>query len=132
MHLAVSCLMPSQGIVMLENETPPESRSVARQAHAQRPRRNHFVDLRASVPFLGARYYVVILMGRELRHRSRLDAEGQTHWLRQALVFALLLALVVSTAVGCIVIVYIIKCALGINMFAGESPLHFVYERVFG
>lgn len=117
---------------MLDQDTSLERLRATWPGSPDRARRAHAVDLRASVPVLGARYYVVVLAGRERRHRARLDAEGQTHWLRQALVFALLLSLAVSTVVGLMVIVYLVKCALGINVFAGDSPFHFVYELVFG
>lgn len=116
---------------MHDDKKPSGLLSGTRTGYSTRKRRAHRIDVRASVPFFGARYYVVILAGRDLRHRARLDAEGQTQWLRQALIVALLLSLVVSTVVGGVVIAYLIKCALGVNIFSGESPLHFVYNVVF-
>jgi hypothetical protein len=33
---------------------------------------------------------------------------------------------------GYLVILYVIKSALGINIFPGSSPFHFVYEMLYG
>lgn len=93
--------------------------------------RRHSIEVRASVPLLLSRYYVVILVGQELRNPARLNAEGQTLWLRQLIVYGLLSALLMSAVVGAVVIVYLLKCALRINVLPGASPLHFIYELVF-
>lgn len=91
----------------------------------------HLVDLRASAPFPWGRYYVTLLVGRERRSAERLRAERQTHWTRQVAVYALLASVLLALATGYLVILYVIKCGLGINVFSGSSPLHFIYELVF-
>ncbi|HEX4894577.1 MAG TPA: hypothetical protein VFV47_14945 [Hyphomicrobiaceae bacterium] len=91
----------------------------------------HLVDLRASAPFPWGRYYVTLLVGRERRSAERLRAERQTHWTRQVAVYALLASILLALATGYLVILYVIKCGLGINVFSGSSPLHFIYELVF-
>ena len=53
----------------------------------------HRVDLRASVPLPGGRWYVTILAGPERRSADRLREEGQTHWLRRATVYVMLMSL---------------------------------------
>jgi hypothetical protein len=91
----------------------------------------HVVDLRASAPFPWGRYYVTILAGRERRSAERLRAEHQSHWTRQVAMYALFASVLLALATGYLVILYLIKCALGINVFTGRSPLHFIYELVF-
>lgn len=89
----------------------------------------HRIDLRASVPLPGGRWYVTILAGRERRSPDRLRAEGQTHWLRRATVYVMLMSLVLWLAVCVLVAIYLVKSALGLDLFDGASPLHILYER---
>lgn len=92
----------------------------------------HVIDLRASVPLPWGRYYLTILAGPERRNAARLIAEKQTHWTRQLAVYLLLASVVLAIGIGYLVMIYVIKCALGINLLSGNSPLHFIYEIVFG
>lgn len=92
---------------------------------------HHAIDIRASVPLFGGHYYVTILAGKERRNRARLKLEGQTHWTRQLIIYLLIASMLLALATGYLVILYLIKCALGINLMSGSSPLHFIYEIVF-
>lgn len=89
------------------------------------------IDLRASVPIHGGRFYVTILAGQERRNSRRLMLEGQTHWSRRLVVYLLLASILLAMATGYLVILYLIKSALGINVFTDSSPLHFIYELFF-
>ena len=75
---------------------------------------------------------MTILAGRERRNAARLAAEKQTHWTRLAAVYFLLGSVVLAVGIGYLVMLYLIKCALGINLMSGSSPLHFIYQIVFG
>jgi hypothetical protein len=68
----------------------------------------HTLDFRSSIPFIRGRYYLRILWGREKRSLSRLIAEGQTRLHRQALVYAALSwLLVTSSAALALVALYV-------------------------
>jgi hypothetical protein len=88
----------------------------------------HRIDLRASVPLPGGRWYVTILAGPERRSEERLREEGQTHWLRRATVYVMLLSLALWLVVCIIALVYLAKSTLGIDIIDGHSPLHFIWE----
>ncbi|MBL4629760.1 MAG: hypothetical protein JKY14_00860 [Paraglaciecola sp.] len=80
--------------------------------------RKHKVDMRGTfpVPFYPSRIYFVFLMGRNIRSLSR---QEQTIALTTMLLLTTLF-LMFSSIVG-LVIVYIIKSALGINLLDGFS-----------
>jgi hypothetical protein len=85
----------------------------------------HTLDFRSSIPFIRGRYYLRILWGREKRSLSRLIAEGQTRLHRQALVYAALSwLLVTSSAALALVALYVLKSALGIDLMDGHFFLH--------
>lgn len=92
----------------------------------------HVFDLHASVPLPWGRYYMTILAGRERRNAVRLAAENQMHWTRLVAIYFLLASVVLAICIGYLVMIYLVKCALGINLMSGSSPLHFIYEIVFG
>lgn len=88
----------------------------------------HRIDLRASVPLPGGRWYVTILAGPERRGPERLKAEGQTHWLRRAAVYVMLMSLALWLVVCALALVYLLKSAAGIHLMEANSPLHFMWE----
>lgn len=92
----------------------------------------HVIDMRASVPLPWGSYYVTILVGRERRSRDRLDLEGQTRPILRILVYFLLSSILVSAVLCGLMLLYLLKSALGIDVMSGDSPLHFIYEFVFG
>ncbi len=105
-------------------------------AHQARPATrgwtgNHKIDLRVSIPLPTGRWYVTVVAGPERRSADRLRSEGQTHWLRQAVIYIMLMALLLWLAACVIAIVYLLKSALGIDFFEGNSPLHFLWEWAF-
>jgi hypothetical protein len=80
--------------------------------------RKHPVDIRATLPlpFVPSRLYFVFLMGRNVRSLSR-----QEKSMAMASFFIMIsLFLSLSTAMG-LVILYLIKSALGINLLEGYS-----------
>jgi hypothetical protein len=80
--------------------------------------RKHKVDLRGTlpVPFFTYRIYFVLLMGRNIRSLSRQEKSiAMTSMLLLTVIF-----LVFSAALG-LVIIYVLKSALGINLFEGYS-----------
>ena len=80
--------------------------------------RKHKVDLRGTlpVPFFTYRIYFVLLMGRNIRSLSRQEKSiAVTSMLLLTVIF-----LVFSTTLG-LVIIYVLKSALGINLLEGYS-----------
>ncbi len=76
----------------------------------------HAVDIRGTVVFWRWRYYYVFLLGRNRRELSR--REKQLSLLLQAVFLSVLLLL--STLLGLLVL-YLVKSALGIDLFPGFS-----------
>lgn len=77
---------------------------------------SHKVDVRGTIGLLRSRYYFVLLAGRDKRDLSR--TESRIGKLVMAAVVALFLC--VSLALG-LVLLYILKSWLGINLFEGFS-----------
>ena len=80
--------------------------------------RKHKVGLRGTlpVPFFTYRIYFVLLMGRNIRSLSRQEKSiAVTSMLLLTVIF-----LVFSTTLG-LVIIYVLKSALGINLLEGYS-----------
>lgn len=76
----------------------------------------HAVDVRGTVVFWRWRYYYVFLLGRNRRELTR--REKQLSLLLQAVFLSALLLL--STLLGLLVL-YLVKSALGIDLFPGFS-----------
>jgi hypothetical protein len=80
--------------------------------------RKHKVDIRGTipVPFFTFRIYFVLLMGRNIRSLSRQEKTIAV----TSMLFLTVIFLVFSSALG-LVIVYVLKSALGINLLEGYS-----------
>jgi hypothetical protein len=101
----------------------------------RRPWSGHRIDLRASIPLPRGSWYVTIVAGPERRNVERLRTEGQLNWLRRMLAYGIIGSLVLASAliVAClaVIVLYLLKSAIGINLFEDSSPLHFIYEMLF-
>ena len=91
----------------------------------------HVIDYRVSVPFFGKRFYVTLLAGRERRSLARLAGEGQLPSvqmfnLNPALHGILLAIVIFGMAMGA----YIVKSALGIDLFEGDSAMHEIFRAL--
>ena len=72
----------------------------------------HPVDIRRSFPFFGKRFYLVFLLGRDLRQCHREESTLMT------VLFAMLLLFAVLFVTCCVLLtLYMIKSALGIDVF---------------
>lgn len=80
--------------------------------------RKHKVDLRGTfpVPFYPSRIYFVLLMGRNVRALSRQEKSIAF----ASILLMITLFLVISSLMG-LVILYLLKSALGINLLEGYS-----------
>ncbi len=96
---------------------------------AQRTR--HSIDLRVSFPWFGSRYYLTVFAGKDRRATERLLAEGQLHWFRWLIAYIAVAALVIAAFVTLVAVLYLVKSALGIDIFVGNSPLHALFEAVW-
>jgi hypothetical protein len=85
----------------------------------------HAVDYRASIPFMGRRFYITLLAGRERRSLARLAREAQLRAKHVAAFYSVaLLVLGCLTVTGSIIIGYVAKSALDIDLMDGPSLLH--------
>jgi hypothetical protein len=78
----------------------------------------HTIDVRGTfkIPFYRWRFYYVLLLGKNYRELSR--KEKQLSLLTSTLVFSLFLIL---CSLGGLLLIYIIKSALGVNLFPDFS-----------
>jgi hypothetical protein len=98
-------------------------------ASPDRNSRQHAVDYRVSVRLFGLPVYLVLLAGCDLRSTGRLQEDGQLRSLAVLLIKSGLLALAglsfLCMLLGLMVIVlYIVKSFIGIDIFDGPSSLH--------
>ena len=85
----------------------------------------HAIDYRTSIPFFGRRFYVTLLVGRERRSLERLAREAQLRARHVAIVYSVLLMLVSCASFLAFVLVgYVLKSAMGIDLTDGPSLLH--------
>lgn len=92
------------------------------------PAGSHRLELRASVPCLGRRYYVTVLAGRERRSLERLAREGQLDVGRALAVYAVIGAVLLGP------VVVLVAVAAGVSRLAGveglEPPLTALHEMM--
>ena len=95
-----------------EELTPEQKAGVEKAVLAITLGARHKVDIRRSFPFFGKRFYLVFLLGRDLRQQHRQESTLS----RILLTFLLLIAVLFVTS--CILLtLYMIKSALGIDIF---------------
>jgi len=84
-------------------------------------RARHLLDVRVLLPLFFARYYVVILLGRDQRRHSRAVAATRvtatTRLLKALVVLGVLALVALGTLVAVFFLLYLLKCALGIDVF---------------
>lgn len=95
-----------------EELTPEQKEGVEKALLATTLTSRHQIDIRRSFPFFSKRYYLVFLFGRDLRRQHRQESTLS----RMLLTFLLLIAVLFVTC--CILLtLYMIKSALGIDVF---------------
>ena len=86
---------------------------------------NHIAAVRSSFRIAGRRYYLALLFGHERRSVERLRREGQLDPEEVSIIFMILGTLtLVYGFMLLILVVYMIKSLLGIDIMDGPSPLH--------
>lgn len=93
------------------------------------PQARHSFTYRASTAWFGQRFYLAVFMGREQRRPDRLDDEDCERSLFALLMsiasFALVTTVFVVFLIGAgFVAAYLLKSALGIDLFEEHSFLH--------
>ena len=110
-------------------DSGPASADAARP-HLARPKSGrHLIAYRASSALFGRRFYISIFFGAEKRTDQRLTQEGRKKSFLGLLMMALTLVWVIFWAtvviIGfCVVALYLLKSAVGINLFEQDSFLH--------
>ncbi len=97
----------------------------------------HALHYRVSTSLFGRRFFMAVLAGTETRSTKRLRDEGTLRniWsvIIELSIVCLALAMMICLLTGFGVIsVYLVKCAMGIDIMDGPSPLHPIYEFLFG
>lgn len=89
------------------------------------PKTPHLIDYRVSLPFLGGRYYLTVLFGRERRLLDRIKSEGQASVLKSSVVYVAILWFLVSVCLlSALLAMYVLKSAIGVDVFSGPSVVH--------
>lgn len=108
---------------VLATLTPLQLEAISDALIPDRP--THVIDYRVSIPFFGRRFYITLLVGRERRSLARLATEAQLHAKHIAAFYAVaLLVLGFLTLIGTVIIGYVAKSALDIDLMDGPSLLH--------
>lgn len=108
---------------MLAELTPQQLDAISDALTPDPP--SHVIDYRVSIPFMGRRFYITLLAGRERRSLTRLAREAQLHARHIATFYAvLLLVLGCLTVSGTILLGYVVKSALDIDIMDGPSMFH--------
>ncbi len=85
----------------------------------------HMVAYRASIRILFKRYYLTVFFGEESRSQQRLRSEGQLSFYRRLLAYYLALSCVAAAILfGGLLVLYVIKSIVGIDLIEGHSFLH--------
>ncbi len=100
----------------LKDSFTPEQLSALKVAFGARKWGQHSIDLRGTLRLWHWRYYFVFLAGRNRRDLSRREQQLS----RMATAFALTVFLLFSVMLG-ILVLYLIKSALGIDIFPNFS-----------
>lgn len=91
----------------------------------------HIVDYRVSIPFLGKRFYLTVLAGRERRSLARLAGEGQLPSVKLAKLNATTVGYGLAIALFAAMIALLLaKLALGIELFEGGADAHAVLRAL--
>lgn len=116
-------------VLSAQIETLPADgiRAVLRELNGNR--RKHALDFRVSIslPFTN-RFYLNLAAGPEKRNPGRLADEGLTSSSRLATFYGIIaFALLGYCLFGMFCFLYLLKSALNIDVFAGQSPFHPLY-----
>lgn len=111
----------------IKNGLTPEQRDAITDALRQSAPREHSVDLRGTINLVFARFYVVFLAGRDLR-RKQTEASNRARSDARKLAYSLFLlaAYLVPVISVIVVLLYGVKCLLGINIFENKHLMDFL------
>lgn len=91
----------------------------------------HVINYRVSIPFFRKRFYLAIVGGLERRSHIRLAAEGQLPSVQIAQLDPTILAILLTISIAVLFAgTYIIKSALGIDLFEGDSAMHDIFRAL--
>jgi hypothetical protein len=103
---------------VLETFTPSQY-AVFETLRSRAPSKHAF-EYRVSIPTPRKAYYLTIFAGPERRSAERLAREGQTSLPRRSQFIGTMLFLMVSSSVfGAMCLIYLVKSAIGVDLFDG-------------
>ena len=96
-----------------------------------RPSRK-IVDIRFTIPLLFSRFFFVLFIGRDIRHQKRkYDLPGEVRTANIIFGSFILACMISFTAVTILMLLYLVKCALGINIFPDFSLSRHIKQILF-
>lgn len=107
---------------ILASFTPEQRQAVQHMLEAAIPRpSSKLVDLRFGIDVILSRFYVVLLVGQDRRHRRRYYVPRGVARIGNAIVAVLLLlAMNLLVSLSILLLLYLTKSALGIDLFPQE------------
>ncbi len=115
-------IIASIPLAVRQTFTGPQLHAIRKALSMAHDRSRHKIDLRITIPLYFVRYYVVFLFGKDLRRGTRRVSLERRKDSSQAAGFALIIAMIgniILLAGGALfILLYLIKSALGINLFA--------------
>jgi hypothetical protein len=116
------------------------TRAIASEPVAAEPAQlphGHLLQYRFSTQMFGRRFYMAILAGAENRSPRRVHDDGTRRNVvavaAELAVICLALSMMICLLIGvAVVAMYLVKVAMGFDVFEGPSPLHPIYEFMFG
>ncbi len=79
------------------------------------------IDLRFDIDLLISRYYIVMMVGKDRRRSTRPHQVSRaTRWANWVAAVMLLIGLNLALSAGILILAYLIKSALGIDLFPGH------------
>lgn len=102
--------------------TPDQWAEVSRVVDLALPKPSpKLIDLRFDIDLLISRYYIVIMVGKDRRHSVRPHTVSPlTRWANWTAAAMLLLGFNLAISAGVLLLAYLIKSALGIDLFPGH------------
>jgi hypothetical protein len=100
--------------------TPHQLSAIVRAAQTNQPMHRHPVDLRGVIPFFFARYYFVLVMGRDQRSAARRIEKHRWGWASLCIWTISLLLVSTPFIILVLVLLYFLKSALGIDLIPGR------------
>lgn len=120
MHPYTLALIKNIDPKVRDSLTPNQLSAIIDAAQASRNEAKHPVDLRGVIPLFFAKYYFVLLMGRDRRSSSRKEEKRRWEWTSLFLWSIFILLISSPFLILLLILLYFLKSSLGLDVFPDE------------